>query len=122
MASLNSIFNFLTSNILTRAELFVGLIILLGYILQRKNDKPKNESASSLTLDLNSGLPTLDMLGNRRITIEGSTGVLRYESENIKINTNKMVVSVCGRGLTVKCISAVDVVIEGFITGIDFIT
>ena len=89
------------------------------YILQRKNDKPKNESASSLTLDLNSGLPTL---GNRRITIEGSTGVLRYESENIKINTNKMVVSVCGRGLTVKCISAVDVVIEGFITGIDFIT
>ena len=36
MASLNSIFNFLTSNILTRAELFVGLIILLGYILQRK--------------------------------------------------------------------------------------
>ncbi|MFR8905502.1 MAG: hypothetical protein ACLVHS_17355 [Blautia wexlerae] len=37
MASLNSIFNFLTSNILTRAELFVGLIILLGYILQRNN-------------------------------------------------------------------------------------
>ena len=36
MASLNSIFNFLTGNILTRAELFVGLIILLGYILQRK--------------------------------------------------------------------------------------
>ena len=34
--ALNSIFNFLTSNILTRAELFVGLIILLGYILQRK--------------------------------------------------------------------------------------
>lgn len=90
--------------------------------MQRKNDKTKNESASSLALDLNSGLPTLDMLGNRRITIEGSTGVLRYESENIKINTNKMVVSVCGRGLTVKCISAVDVVIEGFITGIDFIT
>ena len=54
------------------------------YILQRKNDKPKNESASSLTLDLNSGLPTLDMLGNRRITIEGSTGVLRYESEKYK--------------------------------------
>ena len=36
MAGLNSIFKFLTSNILTRAELFVGLIILLGYILQKK--------------------------------------------------------------------------------------
>lgn len=37
MASLNSIFNFLTGNILTRAELFVGLIILLGYIRSVKN-------------------------------------------------------------------------------------
>ncbi len=90
--------------------------------MQRKNTKPKNQSADSMTLDLNSGLPTLDMLGNRRVTIEGSTGVLRYESENIKINTNKMVVSVCGRGLTVKCISPVDVVIEGFITCVEFIT
>lgn len=90
--------------------------------MQRKHDKPKSQSAGSMALDLNSALPTLDMLGNRRITIEGSTGVLRYESENIKINTSKMVVSVCGRGLTVKCISAYDVVIEGFITEIDFIT
>ena len=57
--------------------------------MQRKSDKPKNQSANSIALDLNSGLPILDMLGNRRITIEGSTGVLRYESENIKINTNK---------------------------------
>lgn len=30
------IFDFLTNNILTRAELFVGLIVLLGYILQNK--------------------------------------------------------------------------------------
>lgn len=90
--------------------------------MQMKNDKAKSQLKNSMALDLNSGLPILDMLGNRRITIEGSTGVLRYESENIKINTNKMVVSVCGRNLTVKCISAVDVVIEGFITGIDFIT
>lgn len=90
--------------------------------MQRKNDKPKNQSTNSVAIDLNSGLPMLEMLGNRRITIEGSTGVLRYESENIKINTSKMVVSVCGRGLTVKCISAFDVVIEGFITEIDFIT
>lgn len=36
MTILNCLFSFLTNNILTRAEIFVGLIILFGYILQRK--------------------------------------------------------------------------------------
>lgn len=36
METLNSLFSFLTNNILTRAELFVGIIVLLGYILQKK--------------------------------------------------------------------------------------
>lgn len=36
MEIMNSVFDFLTNNILTKAELFVGLIVLLGYILQKK--------------------------------------------------------------------------------------
>lgn len=66
--------------------------------------------------------PLMEFLGNRRVTVEGSTGVLLYESENIKINTNRMVVSFRGRGLCVRCISRSCVEIEGFICGIDFIT
>lgn len=66
--------------------------------------------------------PLMELLGNRRVTVEGSTGVLLYESENIKINTNRMVVSFRGRGLCVRCISSSCVEIEGFISGIDFIT
>ena len=67
-------------------------------------------------------MPMIEMLGNRRITLEGSTGILLYESQNIKINTNKMVVSFCGRGLTVRCISNSCVEIEGYITKVEFIT
>ena len=89
---------------------------------KKKSEKDRNVHSSGFALDLNGGCPILEMLGNRRVTIEGSTGVLRYESENIKINTGKMVISFCGRNLTVKCISSMDVVIEGFITGIEFIT
>ena len=66
--------------------------------------------------------PLMEFLGNRRVTVEGSTGVLLYESENIKINTNRMVVSFRGRSLCVRCISSSCVKIEGFICGIDFIT
>lgn len=68
------------------------------------------------------GLPSIEMLGNRRVTIEGSTGILLYESENIKINTPKTVISFCGRGLTVRCISSSCVEVEGFITIIEFLT
>lgn len=68
------------------------------------------------------GAPIIEMIGNRQITLEGSTGILLYESENIKINTPKMIVSFCGRGLTVRCISSSCVEIEGFVTAVEFIT
>ena len=68
------------------------------------------------------GMSVIEMLGNRRITLEGSTGILLYESENIKINTRKMVVSFCGRGLCVRCISSSCVEIDGFVTKIEFLT
>lgn len=89
---------------------------------KKKREDSQRDISGGFALDLNSGFPTLEMLGNRRVTIEGSTGVLRYESENIKINTSKMVLSFCGRNLTVKCISGSCVVIEGFITSIEFVT
>lgn len=37
MEILNTIFTFISNNILTKAELFVGLIVLVGYILLGKN-------------------------------------------------------------------------------------
>lgn len=65
--------------------------------------------------------PLIEMLGNRRVTVEGSTGILLYECENVKINTNQCVVSFSGRGLSVRCISGSCVEIEGFIAKIEFI-
>lgn len=89
---------------------------------KNKNSASRNGLYSSIGLNLGSGMPMIEMLGNRRITLEGSTGILLYESQNIKINTNKMVVSFCGRGLTVRCISNSCVEIEGYIIKVEFIT
>ena len=66
--------------------------------------------------------PLIEMHGNRQITIEGSTGILLYESENIKVNTSKMVISFYGRGLCLRCISSSCVEIDGFISKIEFVT
>lgn len=66
--------------------------------------------------------PLIEMTGNRQITVEGSTGILLYESENIKINTTGPIISFFGRGLSVRCITGSSVEIFGFVNKIEFIT
>ncbi len=66
--------------------------------------------------------PQLEMLGNRSVTVEGSTGVLLYENENIKINTGRMLISFHGRGLRLRCVSGSCVEIDGFISKIEFLS
>lgn len=76
---------------------------------------------SAVQLDLGTA-PLIEMSGNRRVNVEGSTGILLYETSNIKVSTNRMVLSFEGRGLSVRCISGSCVEIEGFITKIEFIS
>ena len=94
-----------------------------GDFLQKNKNKDKGKVSPRQSVGLDMGsVPLIEMLGNRRITLEGSTGILLYESDNIKINTNKMVVSFFGRGLCVRCISSSCVEIEGFVGKIEFLT
>ncbi|MBR1482690.1 MAG: YabP/YqfC family sporulation protein [Ruminococcus sp.] len=79
----------------------------------------KNLSAARLDLGT---APLLELVGNRRVTVEGSTGILLYETTCIKINTNRMAISFEGRGLSVRCVSGSCVEIEGFVTKIEFIS
>lgn len=66
------------------------------------------------------GLPQLELLGNRQITIEGSRGILKYSDEVIRINAGSMVISFSGRNLNVKCIAPDCTMVEGFVTKIEF--
>ena len=79
------------------------------------------KNLSAVQLDLGTA-PLIEMSGNRRVNVEGSTGILLYETSNIKVSTNRMVLSFEGRGLSVRCISGSCVEIEGFITEIEFIS
>ena len=79
------------------------------------------KNLSAVQLDLGT-VPLLEMSGNRRVNVEGSTGILLYETGNIKVSTSRMVLSFEGRGLSVRCISGSCVEIEGFITKIEFIS
>jgi len=79
------------------------------------------KTISPLMPDLGSA-PLIEMVGNRRVTVEGSTGILLYETGNIKIGTNRMVLSFEGRGLSVRCVSGSCVELSGFITKIEFVS
>ena len=55
------------------------------FFCQRRNELPiKNERLPSPMFDMGT-MPYIEMLGNRRITVEGSTGILLYDSESIKL-------------------------------------
>ena len=71
--------------------------------------------------ELDFSLPVLEFTGNRRVVIEGSTGVLRYGEDVVRINTRSLVIAFSGRGMTIKCISPTCVIVEGFITNTEFI-
>ena len=66
--------------------------------------------------------PLIEMTGNRQICVEGSTGILLYEPENIKINTTGPRISFYGRGLSVRCITASSVEVFGYVNKVEFIS
>lgn len=68
------------------------------------------------------GAPVTELTGNRRAVVEGSAGILLYESERIKLSTGRMIISFSGRGLRLRCISGSCVEIEGFISNLEFLT
>ncbi len=84
--------------------------------------KRKKLNENTLPINLMGNMSFIEFTGNRQVLIEGSKGILQYEKEVVKINTNSMVIVLEGRGLVLKCISATTVIVEGFITKVDFVT
>lgn len=67
-----------------------------------------------------SGTPCIEFSGNREVVIEGSRGVLEYSAERICISVVGMVLILSGRELNLRCISDSALIIDGFITDLEF--
>ncbi len=63
----------------------------------------------------------LEISGNREVILEGGRGIVEYNDDSVKVNTGKMIVGFGGRGLTIKSMTDSSIVIQGFITSIEFI-
>lgn len=86
----------------------------------RKDKQEKSAHKSNLKDALWSDPPHLEFISNKEVVIEGSRGVLLYSETLIRINTGSMMISFCGRGLNLRCISPTALIIEGFITNVEF--
>lgn len=84
-------------------------------------DKKKPPLRDKIPPQFSAGLPHMEFIGNRQITVEGSKGILKYSEDVIRINAGSMVLTFCGRGLNVRCIAPDCTVVEGFVTKIEFI-
>ena len=63
----------------------------------------------------------MEIHGNGEVILEGNKGVVEYSDTSIKLHTGKYVLAFSGRGLHIQCMTDCDVVIRGFITGIEYI-
>lgn len=89
---------------------------------------PTAEKPSRITraLDIPSsalgGMPQVELSGNREAVVDGCQGVLEYDENVIKLATGKMSIKFIGRNLQIKVLTHDSAIVDGFITGIEFIT
>lgn len=122
-------FNFTAANISSPLNLYaegdfyiaVGIkfhILIWGDSMKgnkKKNGRPMNSFVEKLSS------VRMNICGNREVVFEGSKGVVEYNENSIKINSGKYLVAFAGRGLHIKCMNEYDLIIEGFITSIEYI-
>lgn len=72
--------------------------------------------ASSIT-----NVTHMELEGNVQVRIENAGGILEYDSNQVRIKTGKVSTQFLGRNLTIKCLSADIMEIQGFLTEIHFI-
>ena len=64
--------------------------------------------------------PTIEIRGNREITIDGCTGLLLYAAENILLETRYCRIKIFGRSLTLNNLSRNILAVRGFIQNVEF--
>lgn len=63
----------------------------------------------------------MEFRGNREVVLEDCRGILEYDTDVIRVRVGKRVVRFTGRGLSIRCMTADSMVVEGFLTGMEFL-
>jgi sporulation protein YqfC len=96
-------------------------------IKKKKKSEPKVKLKEKITeiLELPKeivlNMPKLTMLGNGDLIIENYKGIVEYEDNRIRINTNSGIIKVTGDRMLIKEITSEDIMIYGEINSLEFL-
>lgn len=88
---------------------------------RRETLREKASELLDLPVDVVAGLPILELTGDRELRLEGYKGVLFCEKEEIQVDGGKWMLRVRGRGLEIRAMRERELLISGWITGLDLI-
>lgn len=90
-----------------------------GVILLHKNIKNK---LSELRIDEGSDFlfPHIEFNSNRQVTIDGSKGVIEYNSSVVRLNCGNMILKFCGDDIEIKAAATEQIVLSGQIISFEF--
>ena len=66
------------------------------------------------------GAATIELTGNRMAVVDGSDGIIDYNSEEIIVKMGKLTVRFLGHSLKLKKLTENSAVIEGFIKSVEY--
>lgn len=87
---------------------------------QKPGTREKLAGALELPKEILLNIPKIILLGNKSVVVENYKGILLFEDDTIKINTNSGILGVSGRKLKITEINADDLLVEGKIKSIEF--
>ncbi len=87
-----------------------------------ENSKKSLFNHINLSKALSKSSVHMEVSGNSELVFEGGKGVLEYTDTSVKVNAGAFILSVTGRGMTIKCLSESAMVVCGYIISIEFLT
>lgn len=69
-----------------------------------------------------SGMCQMELSGNREAIVDGCQGIVEYDENTIVLQTDRMNLRFSGRGLQIRVLTHSSAIVEGFITGIEFLS
>ncbi|MFU0825387.1 sporulation protein YqfC [Clostridium sp.] len=90
--------------------------------MKKKIYKTKETIAQKLGLprDVVLDIPQIIVTGNNEITIENHKGIIMFEEEEIKLNSNSGTISIRGKNLEILFIGGSTIVLGGKFKGISY--
>ena len=88
---------------------------------RRRSLLEKTAQVFDLPADVVAGLPRLELVGDSELRMENHRGILAYGTQEIHISGGVFSVKVCGEGLELRTMNALELLITGRILQISIV-